>query len=210
MLGIYGGTFNPVHFGHLRTALEIQQILNLSQVLMIPCRLPMHRPEPDTHGELRLAMLELAIAGIPGLTADRRELDREGPSYTIDTLRSLKQQYPSTPLALIIGADAFSNIEHWHDWQNLFDFAHIVVMTRPGFHYQTMSDFLQQRLQETKSALHERQAGYLFFQTVSLLEISASKIREILAAEGNPQCLLPDSVLAFIKTHQLYQAVLHS
>ncbi|MGZ4958132.1 MAG: nicotinate-nucleotide adenylyltransferase [Methylomonas sp.] len=206
MIGVYGGTFNPVHYGHLRTALEVRALFKLDELRLIPCRLPPHRELPDVPGEMRLQMLQIAAGGAPEFRVDRRELDREGPSYMVDTLRSLRAENPDKPLLLFIGADAFAGLESWHQWQRLFDHAHVVVMTRPGFKRQPLSEFLQQRVIADRTALSVRPAGCLFFQPVTLLDISATQIREIIATGGDPRFLLPDAVLAFIQQHQLYQA----
>lgn len=206
MIGIYGGTFNPVHYGHLRTALEVRELFDLDELRLIPCRLPAHRDEPEVPAEFRLRMLEIAVADTPRLNVDRRELDRDGPSYMVDTLGSLREEHADTPLLLFIGADAFAGLERWHRWRALFDYAHIVVMTRPGHVVQALPDFLRQRLSEDRTQLRNRPAGCLFFQAVTLLDISATRIRQIIAAGDNPQFLLPDSVLAFIQQHRLYQA----
>lgn len=207
MIGVYGGTFNPVHYGHLRTALEVSELFKLGQLRLIPCRLPPHRDEPQVSAELRLRMLEMAIANTPALSVDRRELDRDGPSYMIDTLKSLRAELNATPILLFIGTDAFAGLADWHQWQRLFDYAHIVVMTRPGFDKPMLPMFLQQRLIEDAALLKTRMAGCLFFQAVTSLDISATQIRQIIAAGGNPQFLLPDALLAFIQQHQLYQAL---
>lgn len=207
MIGVYGGTFNPVHFGHLRTALEVKELFNLDQLRLIPCRLPAHRDEPEAPAELRLQMLEAAIADTPGFYVDRRELERSGPSYMVDTLQSLRAELDrDTPLLLFIGADAFAGLERWHEWQRLFDFAHVVVMTRPGFVSDVLPTFLQQRLAKQPEQLHRRASGCLYFQEVTALAISATAIRQLLAAGRSPQFLLPDRVIALIRRHQLYQA----
>jgi nicotinate-nucleotide adenylyltransferase len=155
---------------------------------------------------MRMEMLKLAIDGVAGFIADSRELDREGPSYMVDTLRSLRQEMPEQSIILFIGADAFLGLEKWHRWQQLFDYAHLVVMTRPNFGLQPESEFLRQRLVTQREMLVTKSAGYLFFQAVTPLDISATQIRQIIATNGNPQFLLPDAVLAFIRQHQLYQA----
>jgi nicotinate-nucleotide adenylyltransferase len=204
MIGIYGGTFNPVHFGHLRTALEVGELFQLGQLRLIPCRLPPHREQPDVDGELRLQMLQLAVADTPQLQVDRRELDRDGPSYMVDTLQSLTTEYPASGLMLLIGTDAFAGLERWHRWQHLFDFAHIVVMTRPGYQMPQLSRFLQQRLAEDRNQLTETAAGLLYFQAVTALDISATAVRDLIAAGCNPKFLLPDAVIDFIHQHQLY------
>ncbi|MGD0958942.1 MAG: nicotinate-nucleotide adenylyltransferase [Methylomonas sp.] len=205
MIGVFGGTFNPVHFGHLRTALEVKEALNLQQLRLIPCRLPAHRQEPEVAAELRLTMLQLAIAATPGLQIDNRELERPGPSYMVDTLRSLRAESGDTPMALVIGADAFAGLESWHDWRRLFDYAHVVVMTRPGYAEKNLPDFFRRRLLKEPALLSAHAAGSLFFQPVTLLDISATQIRRIIAAGASAQFLLPDAVLNFIQQHQLYQ-----
>lgn len=204
MIGIYGGTFNPVHFGHLRTALEVGELFQLDALRLIPCRLPPHRQLPQVDGELRWQMLQRAVADTPALTPDRRELDRDGPSYMIDTLQSLAQENPAHGLLLFIGTDAFAGLEHWHRWHSLFEFAHIVVMTRPGYQMPALSTFLQQRLCHEHTALRQQKAGNLLFQPVTALEISSTAIRDIIAAGRNPKFLLPDAVIDFIHQHQLY------
>lgn len=204
IIGIYGGTFNPVHYGHLRTALEVVEQFNLNQLRLIPCRLPAHRQEPDVSAEMRLAMLQLAIANTPALQVDRRELDRVGPSYMVDTLNSIAAENPIANLILFIGADAFAGLESWHQWQQLFDMAHVVVMTRPLCKMPALSDFLHQRICEDKRQLQQKKTGRLFFQAVTALDISATAIREIITSARNPQFLLPDSVIDYIWQHQLY------
>jgi len=203
-IGIYGGTFNPVHYGHLRTALEVKELFELEQLRLIPCRLPPHRDQPDVDGEMRLAMLQLAIADTSGLLADRRELDREGPSYMVDTLTSLRTENPDKGLMLFIGADAFAGLERWHQWRKLFDYAHVVVMTRPACPMPAMSDFLRGRLCDDLDQLLKQTAGNLYFQAVTALDISATQIRRLILAGRNPRFLLPDPVIAYIRQHQLY------
>ncbi|MGR8932221.1 MAG: nicotinate-nucleotide adenylyltransferase [Gammaproteobacteria bacterium] len=204
MVGIYGGTFNPVHYGHLRTALEVTELFELDQLRMIPCRLPPHRSQPDVDAEMRFTMLQLAIADTPAMFADRRELDREGPSYMVDTLASLQTENLGEGIILFIGADAFSGLEGWHRWQHLFDYAHIVVMTRPGCKMPVMPEFLRERLCQDRRQLQRQRAGYLCFQAVTALDISATVIRELITTGRNPRFLLPDAVIAFIRQHQLY------
>ncbi|MBS3962960.1 MAG: nicotinate-nucleotide adenylyltransferase [Methylomonas sp.] len=204
MIGVYGGTFNPVHFGHLRTALEVREQFGLDELRLIPCRLPPHRCQPSVSAADRLAMLQLACADIDGFVVDGRELAREGPSYTVDTLVSLRQEYPQTPLLLFMGQDAFEGLMRWHRWQHLFDHAHVVVMTRPGYQCLALPTFLQVRLTQEPSALNVHNAGKLFFTTVTALAISATAIRAMIAEQRNPKFLLPDAVIAYIHQHRLY------
>ncbi len=204
MIGVYGGTFNPVHYGHLRTALEMKQRLRLAQMLMLPCHSPPHRPEPDVPPAQRVRMLELALEGTPELSLDRRELERPGPSYMVDTLASLGRERPATSLILIIGADAFNGLETWREWRKLFDHAHVAVMTRPGHKPEALTEFLQARLCGVEQ-LAEKPAGGLCMLEVTPLGISATQIRRLIAAGENPKFLLPDAVINYINQHQLYR-----
>ncbi|WP_027150354.1 nicotinate-nucleotide adenylyltransferase [Methylobacter tundripaludum] len=209
MIGIFGGTFDPVHYGHLRSALEVKDIFGLTEVRLIPCANPPHREQPAVTPEMRLQMLELAIKTQPGLKIDTRELDRydlrQTPSYMVDTLESLRQEFPSEPLLLFIGSDAFKHLTGWHQWQRLFDYAHIVVMTRPGFEIQQLDDFFKARLAVDIKELAQDPAGKLCFQQVTQLDISATAIRDIIARKQNPVFLLPDAVIEYIKQNKLYE-----
>ncbi|WP_347988572.1 nicotinate-nucleotide adenylyltransferase [Methylomonas sp. AM2-LC] len=205
MIGIYGGTFNPVHYGHLRTAVEVKERLALQHIRMLPCRLPAHRQQPEASPEMRLSMLELAISATPGLQVDQRELQRPGPSYMVDTLQSLRTEFAETPLILIIGSDAFAGLESWHEWQRLFEYAHLVVVTRPGYMPQALPPVLQTRWIEDQALLAHQTAGHLLFLSVTLLDISATQIRQLIASGSSAQFLLPDAVLAYIQQHQLFQ-----
>lgn len=204
MIGVYGGTFNPVHFGHLRTALDVRDIFALEEIRLIPCHLPPHREEPEVAAAMRLQMLQLAIADVPGLCVDRRELDRPGPSYMVDTLRSLREEGIQVQILLFIGTDAFAKLETWHQWRRLFDYAHLVVMTRPGYHPESQKGFFKDRVLDHREQLDQFQTGRIYFQDVTQLDISASTIRDLIAEGRDPRFLLPDSVITYIKTHRLY------
>jgi len=208
-IGVYGGTFDPVHYGHLRTALEVREKLGLGQLRLIPCREPPHRPAPVASPEQRLQMLRLALqCGDPRLTADDRELGRPGPSYMVDTLNSLRQEFPLASLCLIVGADAFNGLDRWHRWQSLFELAHVVVMERPGEGLAADAGRLPpwaiRRYGDLEMLLHSR-AGTVGFVEVTQLAISASEIRNGLAGGGDPRFLLPDAVLDYIRKTGLYR-----
>ncbi len=205
MIGVYGGTFNPVHYGHLRTALEVKETFSLDEIRLIPCYLPPHKDRPDVSAETRLTLLQLAVENTPGMLVDRRELDRKGPSYMVDTLQSLRDEYPDCPFLLFIGTDALAKLNTWHQWQRLFDLAHIVVMTRPGYVQPSLYRFLDDRVTSRIQSLQSQPAGCLFFQNVTQLDISASVIRELVAHDRNPRFLLPDSVINYINQHKLYK-----
>lgn len=207
-LGIMGGTFDPVHFGHLRTAIELLQILDLQEVRFVPCQSPVHKDNALAKPHHRLAMLQIAIGNTPGLVVDDREITRESASYMVDTLHSLRKDYPDTPLVLIVGSDAFINFATWKNWRNIIDLAHIVVPIRAGQKMpldSEMERFLIAHQDLDFGCLHESIAGKIFLQFVTPLDISSTAIRCQLEAGYNPQFLLPDPVLAYIKTHHLYE-----
>lgn len=208
MIGILGGTFDPVHFGHLRTALELYQTLSLEQVRLLPCALPPHRGRPQASPEQRLAMVEAAVSGQPGLTVDRRELDRPGPSYMVETLASLRAELGTRPLALILGMDAFLGLPGWHRWEQIPEFAHLLVVTRAGApepEAGPMQTLLRAREVTDPQALRERTAGLVLRQQVTRLDISSTAIRGQVAAGRSPRFLLPDPVLAQIDAEHLYR-----
>jgi nicotinate-nucleotide adenylyltransferase len=205
MIGIFGGTFDPIHYGHLRSALEVKEIFGLSEVRLIPSAQPPHREQPAATALMRLHMLELAIKDQLGLIIDTRELNRTGASYMVDTLRSLRQEFKDEPLLLFIGNDVFNHLKSWHQWQHLFDYAHIVVMTRPGFKIQNLDAFFEARLANETTELAHNLAGKLYFQQVTQLDISATAIRDMISEHRNPGFLLPDTVIAYIRQHKLYQ-----
>ncbi len=201
MIGVLGGTFDPVHFGHLRPALEVMQAIGLEQVRFLPNRIPPHRETPWLNVENRLELLKTAIADQPGFELDQRELQREGHSYMVDTLESLRADYPSHPLCLILGMDAFLGIQQWHQWQRIPELCHLVVTTRPGF--EMAGEFIKQlpaALVTEASGLFEVAAGRILLQSVTQLDISASQIRAMLAKGQSVRYLLPDEVNDLLMT----------
>jgi nicotinate-nucleotide adenylyltransferase len=215
-VGILGGTFDPIHYGHLRFAADVRAALGFAQVLMIPAGVPPHRAPPAAPAVHRLAMTELACAEFPGLVSDGREVRRPGPSYTIDTLQSLHDEDSGRPLALLLGVDALQGLEGWHRWERLFTLAHLVVVERPGtlFDAATLSPQLriqwERRLATDPSRLSRQLAGAIVRVPVAPHAISASVIRAALArgAAGRAQIagLLPPAVLAYIDHNQLYRS----
>lgn len=205
MIGIYGGTFDPIHFGHLRTALEVKEVFALDEIRLIPCFIPPHRDSPSAPASMRLRMLELALEDREDMTVDTREIDRGGPSYMVETLMSLRAEIGDRPLLLFIGADAFAGLSGWYQWERLFEFAHVVVMTRPGFETEKVDPFLASRVIDNRQVLSKQAAGSLAFQPVTRLEISATAIRQIIENHQDPGFLLPDSVIQYIRQHKLYQ-----
>ena len=207
-VGILGGTFDPVHHGHLRLALELYETLDLASVHLIPLHDPSHRAAPETAPKHRLAMLEQAVKDVHGLIADDRELLRGGVSYTVDTLEELRAELgPATPLCLFVGMDAFHGLQDWHRWEHIPALAHIVVVHRPGAILPDAGDCRRRlglSLETDPGVLLETLAGRLLLVDLPLLDISSTRIRALLAAGRNPRYLLPEAVIGYLQTQQLY------
>jgi len=207
MIGILGGTFDPVHFGHLRPALEVQEALALREVRLIPCHVPPHRAEPHASAAQRVAMLEAAVQAHPALRIDTRELQRHGPSYTFDTLVSLREELGDAGICLLMGMDAFADLTSWHRWNELSALCHLVVMTRPGAAIPAggeLAGFIRRHRTPDPAGLRDRPAGGLLFQPVTALAISASRIRRLLAEGLSAAFLMPEAVIEFINEEGLY------
>lgn len=203
-IGILGGTFDPVHFGHLRLAQEVANALALHSVRFMPGGTPPHRGTPQSSAADRLAMVKLAIIDNPLFTLDDRETLRSGPSYTFDTLRELRTELgPACPLVLIMGADAFLAFNTWHRWREIFDLAHIAVAHRPGTALADIKDellareFAQRVVSSNDSgAVHRTACGVIAVVPITALDISATAIREAIQARRSVRYLLPDAVIA--------------
>jgi len=207
MICILGGTFDPVHFGHLRPAMDVQQALGIACVHLLPCRVPPHRPQPLASAEQRLAWLQLAVADEPALEIDERELHREGPSYMVDTLETLRAEQGGSPVCLVLGMDALLGLEGWHRWQDILALCHLVVMQRPGNVWPQQGP-LAKRLKNARvtdaGALRLQAAGCVIGVPVTQLAISSTQIRDLLAAGKSPRYLLPDAVLDRIREEKWY------
>ena len=213
-IGILGGTFDPLHYGHLRLAQELVEGLALSGARFIPAGLPPHRAQPFASPPQRLQMVRLGVAGNPLFSLDEREIYKPTPSYTVETLLDLRRELGAMqPLCLFMGADAFLGLTTWHRWRELFDLAHIVVAQRPGVAGITRAaatlpaellDELNRRLVNEPEALRDAPSGAILVHPVTALDISATQIRSDLAAGRSPRYLLPDAVLDYIQTNGLY------
>ena len=212
-LGVLGGTFDPIHYGHLRLAEEALDACALERVILIPAAVPNLRAAPRTPAQHRLAMTRLAVQGNPRLAVDGRELNREGTSYTVDTLQELRAEFGAQrPLCLVLGADAFLRLPAWNRWQQLFALAHIIVATRPGYELQAavnqaaeLSAQCRTRMSAAASDLAQTSCGRIVSVTIPLLEISATDIRTRIAAAASTRYLLPDAVLDYIVAQHLYE-----
>lgn len=207
MIGIFGGTFDPVHYGHLRPLLEVRDALHLDEVRLIPCYIPPHRVTPGATPAQRLAMLQLAVDEIPGFVIDERELQRGGPSYMVDTLQSLRDEVGNAPLCLILGMDAFIKLDTWHEWQRLIELAHIVVMQRPGSDMPSgaVAQLVTNHRVNSSSELPQSAAGSIWFQPVTQLNIAATAIREQVAQGRDIRFLVPEAVRQYVDANGLYQ-----
>jgi nicotinate-nucleotide adenylyltransferase len=209
-LGILGGTFNPIHNGHLRSALELRELLDLQQLLLVPAAVPPLREAPEVAAAARADMVELALAGERALACDRRELSRPGPSYTYDTLAELRREEGAErSLCLVLGTDTLEQIERWHRWRELLDLAHLVVLARPGWRSPesgAVGDWINENAADGLEALHGSPCGRILALELRQLPISATEIRGMIAAGKSPRYLLPDSVWDYIQRTGAYGA----
>jgi nicotinate-nucleotide adenylyltransferase len=208
MIGIFGGTFDPIHFGHLRPALEVYQDLHFNELRWIPSGQPPHRDSPNVSIEHRLNMLRLALQGVHQSVIDECEIQRPGPSYMFDTLTSLRQQFPQTGLALILGMDAFNGLSAWYRWQELLQLAHIVVCSRPGVDMPVTGELhalIDASRVDDISRLHNSSSGLIYIHPVTALPISATKIRDMCQQGKSPRFLLPANVCDYIEQNDLYR-----
>ncbi|MGB5512289.1 MAG: nicotinate-nucleotide adenylyltransferase [Woeseiaceae bacterium] len=206
-VGVFGGTFDPVHYGHLRTAFELLQALRLDEVRFVPCSDPPHRGKTFASAAERLRMVALAIDGQEGFVADDRELARGGPSYSIDTLLTLREEFPQRSLGLILGMDAFLGLHTWYRWDEILDVAHIVVAHRPGWKAPDigpLGELLEEFGTHRVDDLHEALCGRIHIHAVTQLEISSTEIRDLVAAGRDPRFLMPDTVCQAIGESACY------
>ncbi len=207
-VGLLGGTFDPVHNGHLRSALEVREWLALDELRLVPSARPPHRAIPGANAEQRLDMVRLAVRGDTGLQVDDRELLRERPSYTVETLESIRAELGSDAVVFfILGWDAFCALPTWHRWDELLDLCSLVVLQRPDYDLEVpevLKDLLAAR-----SVTDPGQACASFGEIIPLVQtplaISATHIRSLLAERRSPRFLLPDAVLDYIETKGLYR-----
>jgi nicotinate-nucleotide adenylyltransferase len=210
LVGILGGTFNPIHYGHLRMAQELATSLNLSEVRFIPSANPPHKDDVMVSAEHRTNMVELAIADNPLFTLDRCEMERQGASYTIDTLIALRESLGGdVALCLIMGSDQFVKLNTWHRWQSLLDYAHIILVQRPSSQPQDklpaeLETLLRDHYTELHDDLMHESAGFITMQPISAQDISSTQIRALLKDIKSIRYLLPEKVAEYIAQNKLY------
>ena len=200
-IGIFGGTFDPIHYGHLRTGFELKQALKLAELRFMPAGNPPHREHTVAGNEQRLQMVRAAIEDQPGFVVDDREMHKSGPSYTVETLTELRREYHDRPLCLIIGMDAFLGLPKWHRWRELLELAHLVVAHRPGWRAPGLGPLgalLVNRGTGRVLDLHEARSGRIYIHAVTQLEISSTEVRALIREGRDPRYLMPDGVRRII------------
>jgi nicotinate-nucleotide adenylyltransferase len=209
MIGVLGGTFDPIHFGHLRPALDCLQSLGLDEVRFIPLKVAVHRAQPKAPAGVRLAMVQAAVAGVPELAADGRELTRDGASYSYDTLCSVRREIgPTEPICLLVGEDAFNGFRSWYRPADILSLAHVVVMQRPGspeLDDPVLCDWVAERGCDDAGELRRLPGGRILHKRVTQLGISSSLIRALIADGRSARFLLPDAVLEIIEREGMYR-----
>lgn len=213
-IAIFGGTFDPVHVGHLRSAIEVAEYLGLASVRLMPASQPGHRDTPLCPLEQRLEMLRLAVAKEPLLEIDERECNRPGPSYMVDTLVSLREELgPEVPVILALGVDSFLTLSEWYRWQEIIGLAHILVLNRPGWDNMLQGmvpglvQLLNQREVHISTPLLETPCGSVLRISLTQLNVSASQIRQSILNGRSVRYLLPDAVADFIQENGIYESV---
>ena len=206
-IGLFGGTFDPIHYGHLRTAFELWQLLRLEQVRFLPTGNPPHREASLAPAALRLEMVRAAIAGQPEFVVDDREMRRSGVSYTVDTLLDVRREHPDRSLCLLLGMDAFLGVPHWHRWREIFDLAHVVVAHRPGWKAPItgpLGEVMVDRGTGSIRDLHNATAGRIFVHAVTQLEISSTDLRALIQSNRDLRYLVPEAVRELIVSSGCY------
>jgi nicotinate-nucleotide adenylyltransferase len=209
-IGVYGGTFDPIHLGHLSAASAIQKKLQLDEVKMVLSARPPHRHQPQASAEDRFSLLELAVTDVEKLTADNCELLRDGPSYMVDTLAYYRQQMPDCSLLLILGMEAFNGLMSWYKWEEIIQLAHIVVTDRAGFSNEPSDDmrvYIDKFITSDKSQLRHQTHGKIYMQAVLPIDISATQVRQRIKDNMTVRHMLPTGCSEEIERRGLYKLI---
>lgn len=205
LIGLFGGTFDPVHYGHLRPALELAEYYKLDTLYLLPNHRPQHRDTPQARTDQRIDMLERAVAEVARLSVDSREALRDRSTYSIDTLNELSAENPCATLIFFMGVDAFAQFDSWHRWEDILAVANLVVIDRPDSTLSTFAEALIKRqTQAVGSTIIDGRHGVIERREVTQLAISATRIRKLVASGENIRFLLPDAVREYILKQQLY------
>ena len=197
MIGFFGGSFDPVHFGHLKNAVSLKNTLDLSDLFLMPCAAPVHKNKLNFSNDQRLEMLQLATQEFSELSLDLREINRDSASYTIESLINIKHEYPDTSICLIIGMDSFINLHTWKNYEDFHQYAHLVVIARPN--YQAPNTSYSFTLTQSMAELHDQTSGLLYFSNTELLDISSSDIQGKINTQQSLSGLLPESIINYLQ-----------
>ena len=213
LVGIFGGTFDPIHYGHLRVAEEIVETVGLQKMYFVPAGMPRLRHSPVASSQHRVEIVRLAIQKNPDFVLDEREIYRDGVSYSIDTVREFKQEFgEEVRLCFILGADAFIKLPEWNNWKELFNLCHFIVSTRPGYSLTLIKELLSKELREECSqrwvsnteSLRKDTSGLIFIASTTMLDISATTIRAHIAVGRSVRHLVPSVTVNYISENKLY------
>lgn len=209
-IGFLGGSFDPIHNGHLFSAIEVARCLQLTDLFLMPNHIAPHKAGSHCSAQQRSEMVELAVQGIANLKVDKRELNRDSASYTIETLKEIRAEYPHTPVCFVMGMDSLINFTSWFQWQDILNYCHLVICTRPGWKgefNETIQGLLKQHQTTSISQLHDLPSGKIYFQDSTQFDISSTQIREQIGHNNSQSIekLLPPQVHSYIKEQQLYK-----
>ena len=207
-IGFLGGSFDPIHFGHLRPALEICEALNLKQLFLMPNHIAPHKALAHCTSKQRATMVELATENQANIFVDTRELLRDKASYTIDSLIELQSCHPHSPICFIMGMDSLLSFNSWHRYEEILDHCHLIISHRPGWNFElnsTMQALVATHQTDKIDDLHQTIAGKIYFQKTSQLAISSTQIRDLIQNNKKVDFLLPEKVIAYIKEQKLYE-----
>ena len=213
LVGIFGGTFDPIHYGHLRIAEEIVETVGLQKMYFVPAGIPRLRHSPVASPQHRVEIVRLAIQKNPDFVLDEREIYRDSVSYSIDTAREFKQEFgEEVRLCLVLGADAFIKLSEWNNWKELFNLCHFIVSTRPGYTLTLIKELLSKELREECSqrwvsnteSLKKNASGLIFIASTTMLDISATTIRAHIAVGRSVRHLVPSVTVNYISENKLY------
>ncbi|MCV2402347.1 nicotinate-nucleotide adenylyltransferase [Marinomonas sp. C2222] len=208
-VAIMGGTFNPIHNGHLRTAVEVLEKFEFSSIRLLPCFQPVHKNSPSASPSQRLDMVALAANSCSKIAVDSREIERQGPSYSVDSLKEIREEVgPDEPIIMVLGMDSFLSLSTWHKWQELIQYAHLLVVSRPGWEPDFISElesFYENHRAPSSDALQCAPSGLVWLETLTPLAVSSSMIRKLAFQHRSIAYLLPESVQQYIERNKLYQ-----